>query len=160
SSLRLQPDAQTEVYAGPALVRARVSVSGFDDLLVIDRASHQVHIVSPQYDPVAIPIRRDSDTQGPTEVDALSSVTTLDVEAEPIAILPMRLNADALSDLVVLKSSSASPLAVTLTVAARTFTVNSSGDAVDVNPGDGICETAPGNGVCTLQAAVREVNAG
>ena len=160
SSLRLQPDAQTEVYAGPALVRARVSVSGFDDLLVIDRASHQVHIVSRQYDPVAIPIRRDSDTQGPTEVDALSSVTTLDVEAEPIAILPMRLNADALSDLVVLKSSSASPLAVTLTVAARTFTVNSSGDAVDVNPGDGICETAPGNGVCTLQAAVREVNAG
>lgn len=32
-------------------------------------------------------------------------------------------------------------------------------DAVDANPGDGICETAPGNGVCTLRAAIMEANA-
>ncbi|HTO74935.1 MAG TPA: CSLREA domain-containing protein, partial [Thermoanaerobaculia bacterium] len=38
------------------------------------------------------------------------------------------------------------------------FTVNSTGDAHDANPGDGICETAPGNGVCTLRAAIDEAN--
>ncbi len=40
-----------------------------------------------------------------------------------------------------------------------TFTVNSTVDATDVNPGDGVCETAVGNGVCTLRAAVQETNA-
>src|SRR2546430_10548444 len=44
-SLRLGADTQTEVYA-TALVRARVSVSGMDDLVVVDRANHQLHIVS------------------------------------------------------------------------------------------------------------------
>lgn len=41
---------------------------------------------------------------------------------------------------------------------ARTFTVNSTTDAVDANPGDGVCETAAGNRVCTLRAAVMETN--
>ncbi|MAT98454.1 MAG: hypothetical protein CL608_15020 [Anaerolineaceae bacterium] len=40
-----------------------------------------------------------------------------------------------------------------------TFTVNSTMDATDVIPGDGVCETAVGNGVCTLRAAVMEANA-
>ena len=39
------------------------------------------------------------------------------------------------------------------------FTVNSTADAVDARPGDGICETAPSNGVCTLRAAIQETNA-
>jgi hypothetical protein len=43
--------------------------------------------------------------------------------------------------------------------AAATFTVNSTLDAVDAHPGDGVCETAPGNGVCTLRGAVQETNA-
>ncbi len=38
-----------------------------------------------------------------------------------------------------------------------TFTVNSTTDAVDANPGDSVCETA--GGVCTLRAAVMEANA-
>ncbi|MFO7683188.1 MAG: choice-of-anchor Q domain-containing protein, partial [Chloroflexota bacterium] len=40
-----------------------------------------------------------------------------------------------------------------------TFTVNSTIDATDANPGNGICETGAGNGVCTLRAAVQETNA-
>src|SRR5438132_13114834 len=40
------------------------------------------------------------------------------------------------------------------------FIVNSTDDAVDVNPGDGICETAAGNGVCTLRAAIKEASSG
>ena len=38
------------------------------------------------------------------------------------------------------------------------ITVNSSLDATDINPGDGICETGVGNGICTLRAAVQETN--
>ena len=40
---------------------------------------------------------------------------------------------------------------------AATFTVNSTADAVDANPGDGVCATAGGQ--CTLRAAVMEGNA-
>ena len=43
--------------------------------------------------------------------------------------------------------------------AELTFTVTSTDDVVDSNPGDGKCETASGNGVCTLRAAVMEANA-
>jgi len=39
---------------------------------------------------------------------------------------------------------------------AATFAVNSTADALDANPGDGICETAAGNGTCTLRAALQE----
>ena len=44
-------------------------------------------------------------------------------------------------------------------VLAAAFTVNSTGDGTDWNPGDGVAETAPGNGVCTLRAAIQETNA-
>jgi CSLREA domain-containing protein len=40
---------------------------------------------------------------------------------------------------------------------AATFTVNSTADAVDARPGDGICATAAG--ACTLRAAIQETNA-
>lgn len=39
------------------------------------------------------------------------------------------------------------------------YIVNSVVDAIDAQPGDGLCETAPGNGICTLRAAVNETNA-
>ena len=38
-----------------------------------------------------------------------------------------------------------------------TFTVNSTADAADNNPGDGLCD--PGTGNCTLRAAIMEANA-
>jgi CSLREA domain-containing protein len=42
------------------------------------------------------------------------------------------------------------------TRAAGVFNVNSTGDAGDANPGDGICATQ--SGVCTLRAAIEEAN--
>ncbi|MCC6179625.1 MAG: right-handed parallel beta-helix repeat-containing protein [Chloroflexi bacterium] len=42
--------------------------------------------------------------------------------------------------------------------AAATFTVNSTADEPDANPGDGVCASAP-SGICTLRAAVMEANA-
>src|SRR5207253_1551169 len=225
------------------LVKARVSVSGFDDVVVVDSVNRQLHIVSngvqstdssravapvsepravatgsrvtnpqsairnPQStDPVAsttpsgLPAwgtrsARGTDTQDPTKVGTLNtrarstnssrwshhrqkgptkvgtltpgvrvptsvgSLTTLDVEADPVALLPMRLNSDALSDLVILKRGGVSPLAIAPTVPLATFEVNSTGDEHDVNQGDGKCETAPGNKTCTLRAAIEEVDA-
>ena len=41
---------------------------------------------------------------------------------------------------------------------AYNFTVNSTEDAADANPGNTVCETAPGNGICTLRAAIQEAN--
>src|SRR2546421_5909985 len=41
--------------------------------------------------------------------------------------------------------------------AAKTFTVNVTGDGADANPGDGACATASGN--CSLRAAIQESNA-
>jgi len=49
--------------------------------------------------------------------------------------------------------------AIALPAVAVTFTVNSTADAVDANPGDGVCETVPGNGICTLRAAIQEAGA-
>ncbi len=43
--------------------------------------------------------------------------------------------------------------------APTTFTVNSTADGADANPGDGVCETAAGNATCTLRAAIQEANA-
>lgn len=39
------------------------------------------------------------------------------------------------------------------------FTVNTTADAPDVNPGNSVCETAVGNNECTLRAAINETNA-
>jgi CSLREA domain-containing protein len=38
------------------------------------------------------------------------------------------------------------------------FTVNTTADGTDANPGNGVCETAPGNHVCTVRAAIMEAN--
>ncbi len=44
-----------------------------------------------------------------------------------------------------------------IVVRAAGFLVNSTVDAVDANPGDGVCATS--GGVCTLRAATLEANA-
>lgn len=49
-------------------------------------------------------------------------------------------------------------LALASSARAATFVVNSTVDAIDAVPGNGVCETAPGNGVCTLRAAIQETN--
>src|SRR5688572_25462225 len=48
-------------------------------------------------------------------------------------------------------------LIIAVSASAATFTVDSTLDAVDVHPGDGLCQT--GAGPCTLRAAIMEANA-
>ncbi len=49
-------------------------------------------------------------------------------------------------------------VAVTAASASGTFTVNSTSDATDAIPGDGVCATRVGR-LCTLRAAIQETNA-
>lgn len=51
------------------------------------------------------------------------------------------------------------PRPATAQVAGAPLQVNSTADAVDAHPGDGVCATAPGNRICTLRAAIQEANA-
>ena len=67
----------------------------------------------------------------------------------------MRLNGDALQDLVLLDKGGNTPR-VFVTQPAATFVVNAEGNTSDANPGDGICADAAGN--CTFGAALHEAN--
>jgi len=60
---------------------------------------------------------------------------------------------------LLLVAASAGTFAAAAGAAPLTFTVNSPDDALDFDPGNGICETVAGNGVCTLRAAIIEANA-
>lgn len=68
----------------------------------------------------------------------------------------MRLNGDALDDLVTLVEGQPAPI-VALSDPVRTFIVTSYLDAPDKTPGDGVCK--PAEGGCTLRAAIQEANA-
>ena len=97
------------------LVCARLSDGGADDLLVQDRAGHRINALS-------------SNRQ--------MAPVSFDVTGEPVAVLPMRLNGDALSDLVVLNHNGTAP-AVALTAPLLTFTVTNT-----ANGGAGSLEQA------------------
>lgn len=161
---KITPSAREKVLAGHSeslsagswpqatrLVCARVSGLPRNELLVVDPANRQLHIL------LAAPAG-DVGNAATTQVRHMQ--VSLDVTGELVAALPMRLNEDALSDLVILKEGGHS-LAVAMTAPLATFTVNETGSANDANPNDGVCDTdlvAPGD-QCTLTAAIQQANA-
>ena len=76
------------------LITARVSSTGRDDLVIADSANNQLHIVTDELTQLG------------------DGAQTLNVDGKVAAVLPMRLNADALSDLVILRSNQVAPLIV------------------------------------------------
>jgi VCBS repeat protein len=88
--------------------------------------------------------------------------TTLDAEDQTLAMLPMRLNGDALNDLVILNRRIAS-VSVIITAVAQTFTMTNTNDSgpgslrqaildANANPGaDAITFNVPGAGVPTIR---------
>jgi len=95
------------------LVSARVSSSPLDNLVVVDSASHKLDIIVGSADP---------------RLQASGArLVSLEVEGEPIAVLPMRLNVDALSDLVILRKGRSGPSVVV--ALATTFTVTNTNDS-------------------------------
>jgi CSLREA domain-containing protein len=140
--------------SGSLLVRAKVSSLPTDDLVVIDSTNHQLRILISDHE---------AWTADNTHSPIYPLAHSLDVTGEPVAVLPMRLNMDALSDLVILKEGQSEPT-VALTAPLATFTVNCLSDDSDIAPGDGICNTStiievPPPCNCTLRAAIEEANA-
>jgi len=112
------------------MITARVSDSGKDDLVVVDSIGSQIHIVAQI---------REETQQSTTEL------TSLDSETAPLAVLPMRLNSDALTDLVVLRENSTAP-SVLITEPAHTFVVTTTDDS-----SGGACD---GSAPCALRRAM------
>lgn len=116
------------VRSGAAhLVCAHVSGSAVDDLVVVDEAGRQLHIVSRGSGVSG----RGSEKQGATRGDGRrmtdERIVSLDVGSAPVAVLPMRLNADALSDLVIFRGGHIAPMVV-VTQPMAVFTVTNTND--------------------------------
>ncbi|MEO8434757.1 MAG: Calx-beta domain-containing protein, partial [Pyrinomonadaceae bacterium] len=78
------------------LIVARVSSSPTDDLIVLDPSNRKLQIAS-----------RAGKQEGKS--DEQNFTAAVEVSSEPVALLPMRLDIDALSDLVILTSGSGAP---------------------------------------------------
>ena len=115
----------TGPWSGAArLITANVSTSGADDLLIADKASDQLQIV-------AIDTQATGERSISKRKERRSCVTaSLSVAGGSAAVLPMRLNADALSDLVILRSNQAAPTVVASPQGPEaTFTVTNTNDS-------------------------------
>lgn len=152
----LAPQAASLAGSAQALLAARVSTTSKENLLVLEAATGTVHVVE------AGTGRSDDPGLHPLSDAAASRlVVTRPGESEIFALLPMRLDGDALTDFVLLEAGRANPTELTakalVSLSAATFTVNSNADLADVNPGNGECKDAQNN--CTLRAAIQESNA-
>ncbi|HXU08286.1 MAG TPA: VCBS repeat-containing protein, partial [Blastocatellia bacterium] len=148
------------------LVCARVSSQSFDDVVVVDPQSRAVEILTLD--------ERTSNQSSPDLSAKLSccvSSTSFDSEGETRAVLPMRLDPDALSDLVILTSARTRAVALTskssatvnaASVPQATFTVINTNDEgpgslrqamLDANSrvgSDTISFDIPGSGIKTI----------
>src|SRR5437016_3121322 len=98
-----------------SLIPVRVSASRADDLVVLDRADRKMLVIAPR----SIDSRPDaSDSKLPAQTN---SVASFEVDGAPVAMLPMRLDSDALTDLVVLKGDTVAP-AIALTTPPKSST--------------------------------------
>ncbi len=137
----------------PVMLAARISARSIDTLVV--GAGERIHLLTSDITPPKSEAERiNYDTQ------KFHLAASLDVASRATAILPMRLNIDALSDLVVMRENSVAPT-ILQTAPMATFTVVSNANVDDPRLGDGICAINPcpidGNlpctGVCTYTAA-------
>jgi hypothetical protein len=124
------------------LLRAKLSSRSGDELLVLDGAGRQFEVLN----------------------HAAGTMLSYPLSNAPAALLPMRLNKDALDDLVILAEGSAHP-EVILTAPVNTFVVDSTGQDNDCDLNDGVCsiDLDPNTngcqaGACTFKAALQQAN--
>jgi len=134
------------------LVCARVSNGPADDLLLLNEEARTLQILK-----TGLSSHVASSLSSTVRVSA-----SLDVDGEPLAVLPMRLNADALSDLVVLNRGVGAPIAALMTHPVATYSVDNTNDSgagslrqaiLDANAHagtDAISFNIPGSGVHTI----------
>jgi parallel beta-helix repeat protein len=121
------------------LLTAHVSSLPADTLLLLDGGGHQLRIIET------------GTAKTSTALANRNATVDLDVDGEAIAALPMRLNIDALDDLVILRRGASAP-AIMTSAPAAIFSVDNTGDNGGVNP-------APGAGTGTLRQAIVDSNA-
>ena len=116
----------TDVFSGQ-LIAARVSTSPTQDLLVMDRAARQIHVLSnsAEWDAASRAANAASNSAG-----AMSHTASFDVEGAPAAVLPMRLNKHPLQSLVVLADGQSVP-SVSQTTPLVTLVVTNTNDSID-----------------------------
>jgi uncharacterized repeat protein (TIGR01451 family)/CSLREA domain-containing protein len=130
------------------LVKARISGSDLDDLLIIDKYARQIQIVSQSggFQSLSKPQMKHQTAASAGGSD----LATLSLDgSEPTAVLPMRLGPSALNDLVILREGATSP-AIVQPESSTTFTVNTTDDSSN------LCDP---NGTCTLRGAITAANA-
>ncbi len=128
---------KNQAHPFPPLITGRVSSLDVDHLLIVDEANQQIHILT---DPQAVLAQ----TAVARFSQSLPVVVSLDVAGTPVAILPMRLNEDAISDLVILSTGNSTPT-VRLSEAQNTFVVTQT--------------QTSGSMAGTLEEAIRAANA-
>ncbi|MGA7238599.1 MAG: CSLREA domain-containing protein [Bryobacteraceae bacterium] len=122
----------------PLMFRTRISSNGADDLAIIGASKLSVlaHL-----------------DEKPT-AGVVMDRTDLAVDAA--TAMPLRVNIDGRPGIVFVPRGETAPQAM-MPLPDPTFTVNTTTDTVDKNPGDGVC--ADVNNQCSLRAAIMEANA-
>jgi hypothetical protein len=142
------------------LAKVRPSSIPLDSVLVLDGDRHQLDIVVSMVSEETLQAMR---KQGAREYPKETMTVVVETEEDNIAaLLPMRLNSDALSDLVTLKANGRA-ITILETVSQITFTVTNTNDSgpgsirqaildANSNPGaDAINFRIPASGVSTIR---------
>jgi uncharacterized repeat protein (TIGR01451 family) len=108
--------SQSAIALPPTLLAARLSGTTKDDLLYVDRAARRLHVLM------------NDAAESTAAAPRMHIVGALDVEGEPVAALAMRLNSDALDDLVIISDGASMP-SVLMTAPLQTFTVTNTNDS-------------------------------
>ena len=135
------------------LMAARLSSNPADSLLVMDGLNHQLRLLVGDH-------ATGNSSDGSSDWTA-SQHTILDVDGAPAAMLPMRLNANALNSLVLVRTNQTAP-AILQPAAGVNYIVTNINDSgsgslrqalldANANPGaDTISFNIPGSGVKTI----------
>jgi parallel beta-helix repeat protein len=152
SGWRSQELAATPRSEATQLFSAPMSSQSGDSLILIDKEKRQVRLVESN--------KLASDEKRTAALDTAATVE-LQMDSEPVAVLPMRLNEDALSDLVIFRKGALAP-AIVPTATAMTFVVSNLFDSgagsfrqaimnANANPGaDTITFDIGGGGIQTI----------
>jgi hypothetical protein len=151
--------------AQPFLVATRISNTFANDLIVADSATQQLRVVKTDVTDVAARTEvRNLDSVDGREDSVLAeqrapmknemTVESIDAPGAPVAVLPMKLNLDTKTDLVVLRLGTPEPLARIEAINA-TFDVDTNTDSAAA--AQQVCSAAAND--CSLRGAIIKANA-
>jgi hypothetical protein len=122
------------------MLRTRMTGNPMDDLVII--TGKQVELIA-------------TSKAG----DIYQSVSSIELSGDSASAMSVKLNSDALYDLVFLENQN--PITIALTQPQSFFSVNLLTDESDADTGDGLCDIDLGtpNHQCTFRAAIQQANA-